>query len=142
MLDSNVFGVPLEMMRNQNAAQILQDAADRMKRRVEVIKQVSSMENFWSVPVKWLKNGELTDEPFDPTPREGYIPYISLKPIRPVIDSSLTLPDPLDSRKMHTAFIRYCDVLREKGSDVPKFDSYLAKIRFEVRHILTRLRII
>lgn len=135
-----VFGIPLSLTRNQNAPQILRNAADRLEKRIEAIKTIGTMENFWSAPIEWIKNGELTKEPFDPSLG---IPYQSVAPIRVIGDLNIpVLPDPIEPL-LKKAFIVYCDNVKKNGLyTLPQFNSKIDKLKFNVRHVLTRLGII
>lgn len=136
---SGTFGIPFDLMRNDHAVEALRLAADRLEKRIAAVRSIGSMENFWSAPIRWVKDGQVTTEPFDPTLG---IPYLSISPIRLTFDERYTGPDPLDDPRMHTAFIKYCDVLREKGAGLPVFTSRWQRFRFELRHLLTRMGVI
>lgn len=125
-------------MRNQNAVAALRQAADKLETRLEAIRSISTMENFWAAPIEWIKDGQLTREPFDPT---AGIPYRSVAPIRVVPDNWPPYKDPIEPR-MKQAFYRYSEIAVKNGAAMPTFNSYWDGIRFRLKNVLTRLRVI
>lgn len=135
-----VFGIPLSSMRNKNAVIIMRQAADKLEKRIEAVQSIGTMENFWKAPIERIgPNGQLTREPFDPT---AGIPYQSVNPIRlDISDVRYEGPDAIEPR-LKKAFIVYCDNAKKNGTELPKFNRRIDKLKFNVRHTLTRLGII
>lgn len=138
--DPNLFSLPVDCMRNDRAVQIMRQTADRLEKRIERIKQISTMENFWKAPIERIgPDGKLTKEPFDPTSGQR---YQSIHPIHlDLSDNRYEGPDTIEPR-MKRAFYRYSEVAVKNGSPIPKFDSRWDGFRFRLKTNLTKWRLI
>jgi hypothetical protein len=129
----DTFGIPFHTLRNDNIVTAIRTAADRLEKRIEAVKSIGTMENFWKADVEWIKNGELTSEPFDPT---AGIVYQSVTPIRLVIDPYTPMYDV--DHLMKRAFRRYAEKLVEFGGPMPTFNSRWDGLRFRLKTTLTK----
>jgi hypothetical protein len=139
-MDGNVFGIDPALLRNDNAVEILQAATNRLKARLDRKSHKHNVEALWSIPIKHIKDGQLTTEPFDPMAGK---PYCSIAPIRIIFDTPPR--NDVDQRIQQwatRAFTRYCDLADKHGHSIPKFNSRLTKFRFLLRYYLTRWGII